>query len=642
MAGRGRNHDAQNPRVVDRSVKIGCRGIPGDWAGGDRAAAGVGLEYKAAPGRCRLEQDRAGRHLGDGGGATGEPVAVDNGQRRDWQRHGQEPLAHIDPFDRKQRAVGRFERLRADEIEPGGCRVGRRPQAVENGRQVGVGRRIHLPVDIVLSAVDQPPDRLTGRGPVCHGGTIGNAGIEGEDDRVHAIDAEDRHRSRLWLSLRLGRRHGELKRRAGRLHGRIGRPGLGFGAGQLERARRVGIDDRIINSRVGKLRHRGREALDVGQCPGVGDGCCGCRVGKRDRREVGVEGCHFEPSPGGRGEKRRRGEPDRLISPIEQLQAGGPRAVLGRQKLDPVTAIGQAADQLAAGVLEAHEPAGHLGKAHLLAIDKRRPVGPGGRIELEHVQHVVGVALTRDGDDRERALRPGGKRGKARAERDRPAVGGVGGREGEPQVAGIGRIDDRVVGVAIVEARDGRAATGRIHDRLAGDELRGRRQSDRAVGEIDRGCRIKHKRRRWHGLPRLDGAPGENLDDRTAHGHGRRRAHQAIFERRCFGLGPVDVGAGGPYLHRRRRLDERRGREVHRRLRVLNRDRGRKGDVTGIDRLEAGVEVGPRLDRGRVVDPRGQAHAAAGRFNPGVLGDAQRRNGVAVGEAGGEADLRIL
>ena len=268
-----------------------------------------------------------------------------------------------------------------------------------------------------------------------------------------------------------------------------------MGTGQLERARRVGIDDRVVKSCVGKLRHRGGEALDVGQRGRVGEACRDRRVGERDRRQIGVESRHLEPGAGCRGEEWRCGQTDRQIGRIEQLQAGGSRAALGRQQFDPVATLGQPADQLAVGAFDTHEPAGHPGKAHLLTIDKRHPVGPGGRIELKHAQDV-GVGRTRDGDDRERALRPGGERGKTRAEGDRPAVGGVGRGEGEPQVAGIGGVDDRIIGQAIVKAGDGLAATARIDDWLGRHELGCRRQPDRACDEIDRGCRVKHKRRR--------------------------------------------------------------------------------------------------------------------------------------------------
>ena len=292
------------------------------------------------------------------------------------------------------------------------------------------------------------------------------------------------------------------------------------------------------------------------------------------------------------------------------MNLGGLAPARRREHPDPIIAISKSADECAAGIVNAEEPAGHSRKGDALAIHKRRAVGPGRRVEFQDAENSI--RRGRHLDDRECPLHGGSERGKTGAERDRPAAPRISRSQPEPEVPPVRSIDDGVVGRAFLQPGNGRSAASRIDDRFLVQKVGRRRQPDGACREVAGSGWIEDDRSRRRGLPRFNRAVGEHLHNRAAHAHGSCHANQTILE--GSGLGPreIDIGADGPHLNGSGRLDDRIGRQIHGCLRLLDRDGSRHGHVLGINRIESRVEMHSGNDRGGVIDSRCHTHAAAG------------------------------
>ena len=221
-AGGGCHHNPDKACVIDGRANSGRGGVPGNGYRRDRVAARVGLKHERAPRRRRREQYRPGRDISDQRGAAGEPCCVRHGQRSDRQCDRHNLLASVDRLDRQRRAVWGFERLHTGEDDPGSGCIGSGPQPVEECRKFPIGRRIHLPVGVVGGAIAESSDWLPQHRGICHGSTVGDAGIERKDKRRRAVEGEDRHLAPLGFPAGLGGRNGKGERRAGFLGQRIG------------------------------------------------------------------------------------------------------------------------------------------------------------------------------------------------------------------------------------------------------------------------------------------------------------------------------------------------------------------------------------------------------------------------------------
>ena len=600
------------------------------------------MEDKCSGGGARREQDRPSRHFGHRDSAADQGGSVGHGKRGDRQGNGQQIVHPVDRLDFELGASGRFQCLRSGQREPRSGGIGGGAQSVEESGKIGVRRRIDLTVDIVDRAIDEVPQRLARHGAVGDRHAIDEADIERIVNGVRAVQGHDRHLGDRGFATGFGGRHGENESGCGFVDRGIERPGRFARYSQLDRAGDGGVYDGVVGFFVDESRHDRREAADIGERGGVGQTGGGIRVGKGDGALVRVDFQNLEPSARGGFEMGGDVEADRRGRVIEQLDAGDGSEILGgSEDFDFVGAVGQGSDQAAIRVVRPDEASGQAREHDALAIHKRRTVRPGGRIEFEHIENFV--IRGRDTEHRQSPLGAGGNRRKARAEIDGQVVSGIGGREGELEIPGIVRIDDRVVSGAFIQPRDGHTAAGGINHRLAGSECRGMGEEDRAGREIDGGGGIESDGGRGSNLAGFDRPAGKHLDDGAAHSHGSGEADEAILEGRRLGPREVDIRGGGADFNGLGRFDLRGGGQIDGRGRVLHRDSGGKGDVVRIDRLEAGdVEMDAGFDRGRVIDPRGDAHFAPGRLHGRVAGKTHRRDHIAVGKSSGETERQFV